>query len=134
MFSKDDAIEARWQSGAQWYPGRVIRSKLNELNEVFYDIMYDDGGIEYDVPFPLIRLFSKEGRRRKNGQENIVLVSNQSYSERLNMNSGEMKMEEEISSSFDPDSVSSTTTPIEKKFLTFKRIHSATSTSYASEG
>ena len=52
VFQQDERIEARWKRRTAYYPGRVV-AVFEHLDA--YDIVYDDGDIEYRVSYEMIR-------------------------------------------------------------------------------
>ena len=56
MFTKGQAIEARYKGRSTYYSGII----LNVNDDNTYDVNYNDGEQELNVPFELIRLVEKE--------------------------------------------------------------------------
>ena len=50
-FLVGDRVDARWEAGLEWYPGRVIRARRDGS----YDIKYDDGDKELKVAEEVMR-------------------------------------------------------------------------------
>lgn len=54
IFRKNQKVEGKFRNGLLWYPGTI--SKKRKVGEVYkYDIRYDDGDTEGDVPARRIR-------------------------------------------------------------------------------
>jgi hypothetical protein len=57
IFRPDDRVEAKWKRRNTYFSGRIV-AVHEDVNE--YDILYDDGDIEYNVSYELIRRFREE--------------------------------------------------------------------------
>jgi len=51
-FQQDERVEARWRKRSVFFPGRAV---VAHPNQGTYDIVYDDGDIEFRVSYELMR-------------------------------------------------------------------------------
>ena len=49
----NELVEARYNGGRLWFKGKI--TNINKDNNTCYEITYDDGDIEHDVPMTLVR-------------------------------------------------------------------------------
>ncbi|RHY25005.1 hypothetical protein DYB32_008559, partial [Aphanomyces invadans] len=63
-FANGDVVEARYKGKAKYFPGVILR--VGAANQSF-DIAYDDGEIELDVPRNLIKLVGRNEPQDKEG-------------------------------------------------------------------